>query len=116
MNLIREHVYRPAVQVHRTGVQSDRFVKILAELYGFPALPRRMVDFLPMTGIALNKDDVDMEREPIRIKLFGHDSDEQIERDEYFESFFNLDLRKGFVFWNEKDQDYRRPLIAGLTA
>jgi hypothetical protein len=116
MNLIGDHVYRPAVQVHRTSAQSDRFVATLAELYGFPTLPRRMVDSLAMTGIALHNDDVDMEREPIRIKLFGHDSDVQIAQDEYFESFFNLDLRNGFVFWNEKDLDYRRPLIAGLSA
>jgi len=34
---------------------------------------------------------------------------------EYFESFFNRDLASGFVFWNEKDPDYRTPLIRGLS-
>jgi len=74
-----------------------------------------MVDAISFTGIALHQDGVDMETEPIKIKLFGRDSDEEIERDEYFESFFNLDLASGFVFWNEKDPDYRTPLIRGLS-
>ena len=56
-----------------------------------------------------------MEIQPIRIKLFGRDSDEEVEREEYFESFFNLDLASGFVFWTEQDPDYRVPLIRGLS-
>jgi hypothetical protein len=47
-----------------------------------------MVAALSFTGIALHQDDVDMETQPIRIKIFGCDSDEEVERDEYFESFF----------------------------
>lgn len=116
MNLIREHFYEPAVQVQRTGPESDRFVDLLAILYGFPPAVHRMVDVLPMTGIALHQGDIDMEREAIRIKLFGNDGDEQVERGEYFESFFELDLPNGLVFWNEKDPSYRIPLIAGLSA
>jgi hypothetical protein len=80
---------------------------------GFRAV--RMADITPLTGIALHQDDVDMETQAIRIKLFGCDSDEEVERDEYFESFFNLDLQSGLVFWNEKDPDYRSPLIRGLS-
>ena len=87
----------------------------LAALYGVPAPNLRMVDAISFTGIALQQDDVDMESGPIKIKLFGRNSDEEIERDEYFESFFNLGLTSGFVFWNEKDPDYRVPLIRGLS-
>ncbi len=115
MNLVRDHVYRPAVEFVRSGPESDALITALAGLYGMTDAPLRMVDITPFTGIALHQDDVDMETQPIKIKLFGCDSDEEIERDEYFESFFNLDLQSGFVFWNEKDPDYRNPLIRGLS-
>lgn len=115
LELIQGHVYRQAVEFLRSGPESDELVSVLAALYGQPARRLRMVDAISFTGIALHHDDVDMETEPIKIKLFGRDSDEEVERDEYFESFFNLDLASGFVFWNEKDPDYRAPLIRGLS-
>jgi len=115
LELIQGHVYRQAVAFLRSGPESDELVSALAALYDQPAQRLRMVDAISFTGIALHQDSVDMETEPIKIKLFGRDSDEEIERDEYFESFFNLDLASGFVFWNEKDPDYRTPLIRGLS-
>ncbi len=115
MELIPDHVYRPAVEFLRSGSESDDLVTALAQLYGQPARPLQMVTAISFTGIALHRDDVDMETEPITIKLFGRDSDDEIERDEYFESFFNIDLASGFVYWNEKDPDYRAPLIRGLS-
>jgi len=32
------------------------------------------------------------------------------------ECFFNVDFANGLDFWNEKDQDYREPLIQGLAS
>ena len=55
-----------------------------------------------------------MEAAPIKIKIFGRDAD-PVDEDAYYESFFNLDLKNRLVFWNEKDQDYRKPLIQGLS-
>lgn len=55
-----------------------------------------------------------MVSEPIKIKLFGRDQDPDLDEN-YYESFFHLDLENGFVFWNEKDPDYREPLIRGLS-
>lgn len=115
MNLIQAHVYRPAVEFIRTGAESDAMITALRDLYGMPEKPVQMADITPFTGIALHQDNVDMETQPIKIKLFGRDSDEEVERDEYFESFFSLDLPSGLVFWNEKDPDYRAPLIAGIS-
>ena len=115
MNLIPAHVYRSAVEFMRTGAESDAMVAALRKLYGMPESAARMADTASFTGIALHHDDVDMETQPIKIKLFGRDSDDEIERGLYFESFFNLDLPSGFVFWNEKDPDYRVPLIEGIT-
>lgn len=115
MELISDHVYRNGVRFLRSGPESDRLMTVLAALYALPAKARRMVDSFSFVGIALHHDDVDMESEPIKIKLFGNDGEDMVE-DDYFESFFNLDLSSGFVFWNEKDPDYRDPLIRGLSS
>jgi hypothetical protein len=115
MGLIFEHVYRGGVRYRRSGPESDRLMTALATLYGLPAQARKMVESFGFTAIALHKDDVDMESQPIKIKLFGNDG-EDVAEDDYFESFFNLDLVDGFVFWNEKDPDYRAALIRGLSA
>lgn len=115
MKVIRDHVYRPAVEFVRTGPESDALLAALRELYGMHGSAARMAEITPFTGIALHQEDVDMENQPIKIKLFGRDSDQEIARGEYFESFFNLDLRAGLAFWNEKDLDYRAPLIQGIS-
>ena len=73
-----------------------------------------MVDSFGFTAILLHEDGIDMNSEPAKIKIFGNDGEDSSE-DDYFESFFNLHLGDGFVFWNEKDSDYRAPLIAGLS-
>jgi hypothetical protein len=115
MDLIPDHVYYDGVRFLRSGPESDRLINVLAALYSSPANGNRMVDAFSFTAIALHHDDVDIESEPITIKLFGNDGDDIVEED-YFESFFNLDLSSGLVFWNEKDPDYRDPLIRGLSA
>ena len=45
--------------------------------------------------------------------LFGKDG-EPFDEDVYYESFFNVDLPNGSVYWNEKDPDYREPLLRAL--
>jgi len=114
MKLIPDHVYRGGIHFLRSGPESDRLMTVLATLYGLPTEARRMVDSFSFTGIALHTDDVDMEIAPIKIKLFGNDG-KDVPEDDYFESFFNLLMVEGFVFWNEKDPDYRRALICGLS-
>jgi hypothetical protein len=64
---------------------------------------------------ALHTDAVDIDSRPTKLKLFGRDSDQEIQRGEYFESFLNVDIPSGLVFWNEKDVDYRVPLIRGIS-
>jgi len=51
-----------------------------------------------------------MKFERIPKKLFGNDPDETPENN-YFESFFKLDLSSRFVFWSEKETGFRDALI-----
>jgi hypothetical protein len=114
MNLKKGKVYKRGVVFYRTGPESDRLISALAVLYGQDPQPRRMVTEETFTAIALHQGALEMEQEPIKIKLFGRDG-EPFDEDAYYESFFNLDLGNGLVFWNEKDPDYREPLIRALT-
>jgi hypothetical protein len=114
MALIKDHVYREGVIFIRSGKESDSLISALAELYGLQNEGLTMVARESYTGIALIQGEINMDQEPVKIKIFGKDSDENTE-EEYNESFFNLDLANGFVFWNEKDQEYREALINGLS-
>ena len=73
-----------------------------------------MVAYEVFAGVALHQGDIDVEREPVKIKIFGNARD--ADDDDYYESYFNLDLPNGLVFWNEKDQEYREPLVRSLSA
>lgn len=116
MELNREHVYYEGVMFSRSGPESDRLLAALTQLYEMEATNERMKKAESFTAIALHKDDIDMERQAVKIKIFGNDQDSDDEdEDDYYESFFNLDLPNGLVFWNEKDQDYREPLVRSLS-
>lgn len=114
MNLIREHVYREGVLFIRSGAESDRLITRIATLYGLPHNGYEMVSKEVFTAIALHQGKIDLRTECVKIKLFGKDA-EPLDEDDYYEAFFNVDLANGFVYWNEKDQEYRKPLIRGLA-
>jgi hypothetical protein len=114
MNSLKDHVYRKGVVFSRTGPESDRLISALAAMYGAKESPGKMVQTEAFTAIALHQGPIDMTNEQIKLKLFGHDGPTDRE-DHYNESFFNLDLRNRLVFWNEKDQEYRKPLLRALT-
>ena len=84
-------------------------------LYGTRIGSSKMVPEESFTVIALHQGDLDFEREHVRMKLFGKDG-EPFDEDAYYESFFRVDLANRLAFWNEKDTDYRVPLIRALTA
>ena len=113
MNLIREHVYRHGVSFRSLGEVSDRLINVLADLYGLGLKELHMVSEEIFTAIALQQDETDMALHAVRLKLFGKDEDEADE-EAYFESFFHVDLPNGLVAWNEKDADYRVPLIRAM--
>jgi hypothetical protein len=115
MNLVKKHVYRLGVRFLRSGAESDRLISAISELYGAKSSQKKMVNEETFTAIALHQGRLDMESEPVNLKIFGKDG-EPFDEDAYYESFFNVDLPNGFVFWNEKDPDYRKPLIRALSA
>jgi hypothetical protein len=114
MNLVKNHVYREGVTFIRSGIESDKLIARIASLYGLSHARGEMISKETFTAIALHQGQIDLRTEPIKIKIFGRDG-ESFDQDAYYESFFNVDLVNGFVNWNEKDQEYRKPLIRALT-
>ncbi len=114
MNLKKANVYKRGVAFYRSGPESDRLISALATLYAHGSGDRRMNDEETFTAIALHQGKLDMTLEPVKLKIFGRDS-EPFDEHSYYESFFNLDLKNRLVFWNEKDPDYRKPLIKALA-
>ena len=115
MNLIKDHVYPQGVSFRSLGQVSDDLITALSELYGQDARTIRMVQEETFTMIALQQEDTDLELYSVRMKLFGRNA-EPFDEEDYYESFFNVDFPNGFVYWNEKDLDYRVPLIRALSA
>ncbi|MEM1107209.1 MAG: hypothetical protein AAGH99_00785 [Planctomycetota bacterium] len=114
MNLIKPHIYSKSVIFRRSGVESDRLVCMLAELYGISIDINKMVERETFTVIALHQGDLDFSSMGVKLKLFGKD-EEPFDDDAYYESFLNIDLANQLVFWNEKDTDYRQQLINALA-
>lgn len=114
MYLIKDHVYRLGVRFVRSGAESDRLVAAVGHLYGADPIPQRMVAEETFTAIALHQGDLDFANECVRLKLFGKDG-EPLDEDAYYESFFHVDLQNRLVYWNEKDSDYREPLLRALA-
>jgi hypothetical protein len=99
----------------RSGEESDRLVSAIGHLYGAPMRPKRMVREESFTAIALHHGNLDFANECIQLKLFGKDG-KPFDEHAYYESFFNVDLRNRLAYWNEKDPDYREPLLRALAA
>jgi hypothetical protein len=115
LQLVQEHVYSEGVEFFRSGVDSDALVSVMADLYGLASDDLQMIESHTFTAIALHEGTLDFDSEFVNIKLFANDKEECPEED-YFECFFNVDFANELAYWNEKDQDYREPLIRGLAS
>lgn len=73
-----------------------------------------MVDEETFTAIALHQGLLDAERERINLKLLGRDN-QPFEQEDYYESYFNMDLPNRIVEWKEKGAEYREALVRALS-
>ena len=80
-SLIQEHVYKKGVIFRRSGNESDRLIAVLAKLYGLEKKEIKMVQEESFTGIALHQGEINMASEPIKIKIFGKDSEKDLENE-----------------------------------
>ena len=114
MNAHKDRFCSKGVIFSSSGNESDLLITTLAGLYGLEFEQLEMVKEESYTVFALMQESFNFNSEVACLKLFGRDQENHA-GSEYYESFFNIDLPMGFVFWNEKDREYRIPLINGLS-
>jgi hypothetical protein len=104
--------YQGTVTYRSVGVESDTFVQVLDELYGAKLSPMAMRKETVFTGITLGGDPRDLSTGMVKIKLF-YESDAE---DRYAEFYTDIDIASRKLYFNEKDVDYRVPLVRALQA
>jgi hypothetical protein len=98
--------------LRRVGAASDSFVQLLAKHYGIKKAPVRMRESVDLAAVVLEGNPENLPKEPVKIKIFFNADSEREE--EYGEAFLNIDLPRRLVQFNEKDPDYRAPIISAL--
>jgi hypothetical protein len=103
--------YRGVITYRSLGTASDSFLHIMDELYGTALHPKSMRAETKFTGLSLEGKPDELEKAPVKIKVFYESDDEQ----RYAELFTNIDLQHRVLQINEKDEEYRKPVVRALS-
>lgn len=100
------------IQLKSIGLESDEFVKALAELYKQPTAKGFTKEIISATAFSLNEKPTDLDKQDsYKFKLFFAENDEKL----YSELYLNINTQTGEIELNEKDEGYREPIIKLLT-
>jgi hypothetical protein len=94
------------------GAPSNALLQALDQLYATNLKPATMRPSTVFTGISLEGEPADLAEGPTKIKLFFESEKE----DRYAEIYTNVDLAKGVLHINEKDDGYRAAIIKALRS
>jgi hypothetical protein len=103
--------YQGRIVIESVGPPSDELVRAIDRLYVTNAGATKMQRETRFTGISLGGNPSDLDAGPTKIKLFFESEAE----DRYAEVFLNIDVRARSIELNEKDPDYRRPVVSALS-
>jgi hypothetical protein len=104
--------FQGAVELRSLGHESDALLNVMDQLYATNQRPTAMKPVTVFTAITLAGDPRDIGPGILKIKLFFEPADES----GYAELYLNIDSGAGKVYLNEKDPDYRTPVIQALRA
>jgi len=104
--------FQGTVEFRSIGPDSDVLLSVMDKLYETKLGPASMSSATIFNAITLEGDPRDPARGIVKIKLFFEPGDEE----GYAELYANIDLQAGRVYVNEKDPDYRTPIIKALAA
>ena len=109
--------YQAVVYLESIGKPSDQFVDDLADLYGGLPQPGKMASSVVFTAISLEGLPAQLDRGPVKIKLFFEPDDESEKAYEQFyaEYYLNIDVTAKLVEFGEKDPDYRKAMLRALS-
>ena len=100
---------KTGIRLLSAGPESDRFLQVLAALYGVKNAKGKMKKEAVFTCAALQGDPAKVQTELIKWKLF-HNGDEK----DYCELYLNVNIPRGEVEIREKDEEYRKAIIEML--
>lgn len=86
-------------------------IEALAERFGLTDGAAPMMPSVSCTGITLDGDPRHAREQDVRVKLFFFEDDEE----RYAESYLNVVDSGRRLEFNEKDDEYRRNVVAALT-
>lgn len=115
MKVIQAHFYSGGLEISSLGLETERFIEALAQLYQIELVDGPGLVAETFSVFALHQADTDLASSAVRLKVFGNDRSDSAPGS-YYESFFNVDLPAGHVYWNEKDMAYRTPMLNALAA
>jgi len=99
-------------RIRTLGAESDRFVLLLAELYGLRGAAAKMLPSIDASAVGLGDDLAHALGGKTDMKLFFFDSGPE---NRYAELYVNVDFKNKILEFHEKDPDYRKPLMLALT-
>lgn len=94
------------------GSQSDAFIRQVAKLYGIDGKPTKFKKDVPAQVVGLANNPAEIESTPTKMKFFfSSDAGDDL----YSEVFINIDLKNRILEFNEKDPEYRAPLLRSIA-
>lgn len=103
-------VYWGRVRFRSLGSESDKFVALLARLYGVKLDKAAMAPQVEFQAVSLEGDPMSPKRGPVKMKLFFEGKSEST----YAEVYTNVDLNRGRLEFHEKDSGYRSAVIGAF--
>jgi hypothetical protein len=103
--------FRGSVELKSSGAESDALLAVMDKLYGTELHPTSMKRETTFTGITLGGDPRNVASSEVKIKLFFEPGNDE----GYAELYLNIDMTGGRLQLNEKDEEYRRPIINALA-
>jgi hypothetical protein len=103
--------FRSRLTIRSCGSASDRFIAALADRYELTDGVAPMMPAVSCTGITLDGDPRLAREQDVLVKLFFFEDDEE----RYSECYLNIVDSGRRLEIDEKDEDYRRFILAALT-
>lgn len=93
------------------GKETEKFIMLLADLYNVK-VKKIMSHSIPVAFVALEGNPNNILNESLKMKFFFNADSEN--DDLYSEIYINTDISNKFIYFNEKDVEYRLSLINSL--
>ena len=103
--------HQGSIVIESLGEASDALVQAIDRLYATGIGAKTMQSATRFSGISLGGDPSRLDVGPAKIKLFF----ESEVSGRYAELFLNIDVQAKSIELNEKDEDYRRPVVLALS-